>query len=174
VDYRLLFTQRALNDLAEIIGHIAEEDDDAASRFGNALLDHVDLLTRFPRMGSTIRKRSRVETSPGNFQAWLNHGEVLPKELSTFAARHLARRFLGDPASADWRHYGRLAGFTNRKERYRRENGLFPFVLLHEASGLPYRRAPEFLAEIEERFKEAKRRMMPEKHPGTLATQISL
>jgi len=60
VDYRLLFTQRALNDLAEIIGHIAEEDDDAASRFGNALLDHVDLLTRFPRMGSTIRKRSRV------------------------------------------------------------------------------------------------------------------
>ena len=59
MDYRLLFTQRALNDLAEIIGHIAE-DDDAASRFGNALLDHVDLLTRFPRMGSTIRKRSRV------------------------------------------------------------------------------------------------------------------
>ena len=42
MDYRLLFTQRALNDLAEIIGHIAEEDDDAASRFGNALLDHVD------------------------------------------------------------------------------------------------------------------------------------
>ena len=60
MDYRLLFTQRALNDLAEIIGHIAEEDDDAASRFGNALLDHVDLLTRFPRMGSTVRKRSRV------------------------------------------------------------------------------------------------------------------
>ncbi len=29
-------------------------------RFGNALLDHVDLLTRFPRMGGTIRKRSRV------------------------------------------------------------------------------------------------------------------
>jgi plasmid stabilization system protein ParE len=60
VDYRLLFTQRALNDLAEIIGHIAEDDDEAASRFGNALLDHVDLLTRFPRMGNPIRKRSRV------------------------------------------------------------------------------------------------------------------
>ena len=52
MDYRLLFTQRALNDLAEIIGHIAEEDDEAASRFGNALRYHVDLLTRFPRMGS--------------------------------------------------------------------------------------------------------------------------
>jgi plasmid stabilization system protein ParE len=60
VDYRLLITQRALNDLAEIIGHIAEDDAEAASRFGNSLLDHIELLTRFPRMGSTIRKRSRV------------------------------------------------------------------------------------------------------------------
>jgi hypothetical protein len=99
-----------------------------------------------------------VETSPGNFQAWLNHGEVLPKELSTLAARLLARRFLGDPASADWRHYGRLAGFTNRKEKYRRENGLYPFVVLHEASGRAYCRAGEFLRELRQAFHEAKER----------------
>jgi len=60
VDYRILFTQRALNDLAEIVGHIAEDDGEAASRFGSALLDHVDLLSQFPRMGGPIRKRSRV------------------------------------------------------------------------------------------------------------------
>jgi plasmid stabilization system protein ParE len=60
VDYRLLFTQRALDDLAEIIRHIAEDDAEVASRFGTALLDHVDLLVRFPRMGETLRKRSRV------------------------------------------------------------------------------------------------------------------
>ena len=60
MDYRILFTQRALNDLAEIIGHIAEDDGEAAMRFGSALLDHVDLLSRFPRMGGAIRKRSRV------------------------------------------------------------------------------------------------------------------
>ena len=60
MDYRILYTQRALNDLAEIIGHIAEDDAEAASRFGSSLLDHVDLLTRFPHMGSIIRKRSRV------------------------------------------------------------------------------------------------------------------
>ncbi|HEY6764424.1 MAG TPA: type II toxin-antitoxin system RelE/ParE family toxin [Candidatus Sulfotelmatobacter sp.] len=47
MDYRLLYTQMALNDLAEIIGHIAEDDADAASRFGSSLLDHVDLLVRF-------------------------------------------------------------------------------------------------------------------------------
>lgn len=60
MDYRLRYTQRALNDLAEIVGHIAEDDAEAASRFGNSLLDHVDLLTRFPRMGGIVRKRSQV------------------------------------------------------------------------------------------------------------------
>ena len=60
MDYRVLFTQRALGDLSEIAGQIAQDDDEAAARFGKALLDHVDLLGRFPRMGNTIRKRSRV------------------------------------------------------------------------------------------------------------------
>ena len=60
MDYRLLFTQRALSDLSEIVGHIAQDDDEVASRFGEALLDHVDLLGRFPHMGNTTRRRSRV------------------------------------------------------------------------------------------------------------------
>lgn len=60
MDYRLLFTQRALDDLAEIIGRIAEDDDEAASRFGNTLLDYIELLIRFPRMDGATRERSRV------------------------------------------------------------------------------------------------------------------
>jgi plasmid stabilization system protein ParE len=60
VDYRVLFTQRALSDLSEIVGHVAQDDAEASSRFGEASLDHVDLLGRFPCMGNTIRKRSRV------------------------------------------------------------------------------------------------------------------
>ena len=59
MDYQLLFTQRALNDLAEIVGYIAEDDAEAATRFGNALLDHLELLPRF-RMGGMIRQRSQV------------------------------------------------------------------------------------------------------------------
>jgi len=69
VDFRLLFTRRALKDLADIIGHIAEDDADAAEHFGNSLLDHVELLTRFPHMGGTIRKRARVRK--------LSHSPVL-------------------------------------------------------------------------------------------------
>ena len=53
MDYRLFYTQRALSDLAETLGYIAE--DDAASQFGTSLLDHLDLLSRFPCLGGAIR-----------------------------------------------------------------------------------------------------------------------
>ena len=65
-----------------------------------------------------------VQTSPGNFQAWVKHPETLSKEVSTAAARTLAEKFGGDRGAADWRHFGRLAGFTNRKEKYRSQSGL--------------------------------------------------
>jgi len=42
------------------VGHIAWDDDVAASRFGEALLDHVDLLGRFPYMGNATPERSRA------------------------------------------------------------------------------------------------------------------
>ena len=91
-----------------------------------------------------------VETSPGNFQAWLKHPQSLPKELSTATARQLAREFGGDVGAADWRHFGRLAGFTNRKEVRRQENGLFPYVRLIQATGRQYDRGADFLMKVDE------------------------
>ena len=93
-----------------------------------------------------------VETSPGNFQAWLKHPEKLDKEMGTAAARELAERFGGDIGAADWRHYGRLSGFTNRKEKYRDPaTGLHPFVRLVEAGGAVYPEAAQFLKEVGQR-----------------------
>ena len=69
-----------------------------------------------------------VETSPGNFQAWLKHAWTLTAQEGTVAAKILAEKFGGDPNSADWRHFGRLAGFTNPKPHYRLPNGLFPLL----------------------------------------------
>lgn len=60
MDYLLFYSQKALSDLVEIIGRIAEDDDLAASSFGNSLLDHVELLSRFPRLGNPIPARSGV------------------------------------------------------------------------------------------------------------------
>lgn len=71
-----------------------------------------------------------VETSPGNFQAWLKHNRTYETSVSTFIAQELARRYQADPSAADWRRFGRMPGFTNCKPKHRQANGLFPFVLL--------------------------------------------
>lgn len=90
-----------------------------------------------------------VETSPGNYQAWLKHSERLTKEASTAAARALAERFGGDRGAADWRHFGRLAGFSNRKAKYfEASTGLYPFVRLIAAGGAVYPEAERFLASV--------------------------
>jgi hypothetical protein len=91
-----------------------------------------------------------VETSPNNFQAWLNHGQVLEATISTRPAKQLAERFGGDPSSADWRHFGRLAGFTNPKPERKLSSGMRPFARLRSANGRVYSQATVFLARIAE------------------------
>ena len=76
-----------------------------------------------------------VETSLGNFQAWLKHDDAYPAPLSTFIAQTFAKRYGADPSAADWRRFGRLPGFTNCKPKYRKSNGLYPYVLLRSATG---------------------------------------
>src|SRR6266849_868654 len=89
-----------------------------------------------------------VETSPNNFQAWLNHGQILAAPMSTRAAKELVERFGGDRSSADWRHFGRLAGFTNPKRERQLPSGMRPCARLRSATGRVYSKAGEFLAAI--------------------------
>lgn len=110
-----------------------------------------------------------IETSPGNFQAWLKHPRQLPRELSTMAARKLAEEFGGDRGAADWRHFGRLAGFTNRKPKYMSETGLFPFVRLIDAPGVAYPEGERFAAAISAQ-RNADGRNREGRHPAPTTT----
>jgi len=85
-----------------------------------------------------------VETSPGNLQAWVRVSDTpLSTEEGTAVARDMAERYGGDMSSANWRHMGRLAGFTNRKEEHTQPDGRHPYAKLHHAEGA---RAPEATA----------------------------
>jgi hypothetical protein len=107
----------------------------------------VDAVSAMKEMG--FNPAITVETSPGNFQAWLKHPERLSKEVSTATARALAEKFGGDRGAADWRHFGRLSGFTNRKAKYfDARTGLYPFVRLIEATGSVYPQAEQFLEDV--------------------------
>jgi hypothetical protein len=70
-----------------------------------------------------------VQTSPGHLQAWI-HVSTLPLEpaVATAIGKHLASLYGGDSASTDWRHLGRLAGFTNQKPQRRTVQGYAPWV----------------------------------------------
>jgi hypothetical protein len=112
-------------------------------------LDHnagyilVDLDCAEPTVLAAMRANGHepcavIETSPGHFQAWIRVSvEPLPPSVATPISRHLARLYQGDRASADWRHVGRLAGFTNQKPQRRLPSGWPPWVKpQHTAAGL--------------------------------------
>ena len=75
-----------------------------------------------------------LQTSPGHLQAWVRVGGTpLEPAIAGTIARSLARIYKGDLASADWRHLGRLAGFTNQKPSRRQDHGYAPWVLVLHA-----------------------------------------
>jgi hypothetical protein len=112
-----------------------------------------------------------VETSAGNFQAWLKHSVVFPKLLGTFAAQTLATRYHADPSAADWRRFGRLPGFTNCKPKYKRPDGLFPFVRLTSHSGKQYPMAEAFAQEITKLYQQREQERETKRLQASLSPQ---
>lgn len=78
-----------------------------------------------------------VQTSPANWQAWIKLDEDEQDQIRREIARLLCREYGGDENSADAQHFGRLAGFTNRKPKHLDAMGQYPFVLLESYNGQP-------------------------------------
>ena len=75
-----------------------------------------------------------LETSPGHLQAWVRVSPMpLEPALATTLGRILAERYGGDRASTDWRHLGRLAGFSNLKPATCALTGIAPPVQIVHA-----------------------------------------
>ena len=138
-----------------------------------SLLDDLTAQSLVQLRASGFRPALVVETSPGNFQAWLKHKEVLPRTLSTAVAKKLAEKFGADIGAADWRHFGRLAGFTNRKRSRQAPDGRFPFVKLIEATGTTYPEAERFVNLVREEVEraEATRRVLVARSAANPATR---
>ena len=79
-----------------------------------------------------------LQTSPTHLQAWIRvSASPLEPALASAASKLLAAAYGGDPASTDWRHLGRLVGFTNQKPARRTLDHYAPWVrLVHARAGL--------------------------------------
>jgi MobA/MobL family/RepB DNA-primase from phage plasmid len=113
---------------------------------GLILIDDLD-----PVMAEELRSKGLepsviVETSRKNCQAWVRISDRVTREEATQLAKMLAQETGGDFASASYQHYGRLAGFTNRKDKHLDVyTGKYPWVLVHHARSQLASRAGYFL-----------------------------
>ena len=49
--FQVIVSPRAWHDFFEIFDYISQDNPDAAARFCDALLDHIELLATFPHLG---------------------------------------------------------------------------------------------------------------------------
>jgi hypothetical protein len=103
----------------------------------------VDLDRADPTVVEVMRANGHdpsvvLQSSPGHLQAWVRlSNSPLEPALATAAGRQLAHLYGGDLASIDWRHLGRLAGFTNQKPARRTLDRYARWVkLVHAHVGL--------------------------------------
>jgi len=72
---------------------------------------------------------AQIETSPLNYQVWVKADQNTNHQHRTIVAKHLCKHYGGDSGSAEGSHFGRAAGFTNRKEKYKTDEG-YPYAKL--------------------------------------------
>jgi hypothetical protein len=126
-----------------------------AGEHGLVLVDDLtaDKISSMAKDG--FPSAATIETSPGNYQAWVKLSDkTLSAEVRERAAKGLAKHYGGDMNSADSRHYGRLAGFTNQKPKHTRD-GRQPYVLAHDCTGKAATAAPAYLERIEQGLDKA-------------------
>ena len=87
-----------------------------------------------------------VESSPENFHGWVRISDSpISQAQALSAARILATEFGGDRGAVGARQFGRLAGFTNRKVKYRTGDRA-PFARLRASQTAIAPRAAELLS----------------------------
>ena len=125
-----------------------------AGDYGLVMLDDLrgEALARMQREG--YAPAAVIETSPGNYQAWVRLSEQpLPADVRTHAARGLAKHYGADMNSADAQHFGRLAGFTNQKPQHTRASRQ-PYVLARACPGTVAPAASAYIAKVQQSLQQ--------------------
>lgn len=60
MDFQIRIAEAALAEFAEILAYSWAYFPSTAERFGNSILNHIDVLKRFPYIGSPVRGRPGV------------------------------------------------------------------------------------------------------------------
>jgi len=90
-----------------------------------------------------------LETSQKNYQAIIKLSDSpLDKDIQTFISKQLSEIYDADPNSTDPGHFFRIAGFTNRKTKYKNEKGLYPYIKLYIGTKKHCKKGQEYIYKI--------------------------
>jgi plasmid stabilization system protein ParE len=93
VDVQVIWTETATADLEAIVAHIAQTNPGTAEKLGKTIVDHVEVLRSFPRIGPRYAKarRGRIrEILCGKYRIFYRVNEQL-KSVEILTIWHGAR-----------------------------------------------------------------------------------
>jgi plasmid stabilization system protein ParE len=61
MDFKVIITETATDDLRDAVRYIAQDNAKAAERVGNEILDRFEMLAKFPFMGRVVPERGEPE-----------------------------------------------------------------------------------------------------------------
>jgi len=94
MDYKIVWSERSLSNLQEIVQYIAEDNPLAAERMGDFIIKKSSLLAQFPELGSIFIKLRRPDIREIAAPPYRIIYQVLPKEriISILTVWHGARQ----------------------------------------------------------------------------------
>jgi plasmid stabilization system protein ParE len=58
MDYKIIFSEPAIDDLKQIVRFISQDNQEAGARFGGKLIESVRHLSKFPRLGRVVPEQN--------------------------------------------------------------------------------------------------------------------
>ncbi len=96
MDFRVILTPTAREDLREIVKFIARDNREAAEKFGHVLVDKALSLTKFPERGRSVPEFQDEETREINLRSYriIYYVDKAHREVYVVRFWHAAR---GEP-----------------------------------------------------------------------------
>lgn len=93
MDFKIIWTDPAIEGLGEIVRHIAQDNAPAAQILGLQLVAHMEVAAPFPRIGPLYSQSGAIEIcclTHGDYRLYYQLGS-LPGVIEVVAVRHCAR-----------------------------------------------------------------------------------
>ena len=93
MDYKIIWTDPAIDGLREIVQAIAEDNAPAPQRVGLELVERMEITTNFPRIGLLYSQSGATEIrclTHGNYRLYYRLGAIA-NHVEVVAVRHSAR-----------------------------------------------------------------------------------